>query len=72
MVTQLIRKFGEPLQPIPESDLIQVGFPGRPSGELTYIGSWQWDIHSEAHSPDFVVRAARAIVDAIEAREKDL
>lgn len=73
VVAQLIRALGGTLAtPLPECDLIQVGFPGQMSSEVTYIGSWQWDIHSEARSPEFVQRAVHAIVDAIEARKREL
>jgi hypothetical protein len=72
VVAEVLRRLGEPAPALPDSDLVQVGFPGASSGEITYIGCWQWDIHSEARTPEFVLRAAQAIIDAITTRERSL
>ena len=66
VVTAWVKAFAEPVPPLPDSDLVQIGVPGHSStSDLTYVGCWRWDIHSEARSPEFVRRAANAIVDAI-------
>ncbi|CAN5454335.1 hypothetical protein BH11ACT7_BH11ACT7_26160 [soil metagenome] len=71
VLVQLLERFDESMSSLPDNGLIQIGFPGDPStSDLTYVGCWQWDIHSEARTPEFVRRAAHAIADAIELREK--
>ncbi len=72
VVVELLRRLGEPAPALPVSDLVQVGFPGAPTTEVTYVGCWQWDIHSEARTPEFVERAAQAIIDAISTKESGL
>lgn len=46
---------------------LQVGFPGQ-TGELTYVGSWQWNIHGEALGEEYVRRAVAATQAAIDRR----
>lgn len=72
VLAQMITRLGKPPPPLPDCDVVQIGFPGQPSGDVTYVGSWQWDIHSEARTPEFIRLAAQAIVDAIDARKRDL
>jgi hypothetical protein len=69
VITELVRRLTQPETPLPDCSLLQVGFPGRPSGDMTYVGCWQWDVHSEARNEEFIHRAAQAIVDAIELRK---
>lgn len=67
LIRRLVQSIPEPIH----DDRVQVGFPGQPSGELIYVGSWQWDIHGEARGAEFVARAAAATLAAIEAAERD-
>lgn len=69
VLIELIRRLSEPAPSLVRDDLVQVGFPGQPPGEVTYVGSWQWDIHGEARGPEFINRAAEATLAAIKAAE---
>jgi hypothetical protein len=69
VIVELLRGYPSPAPPLVESDLIEVGFPGREHAELTYVGSWQWDVHGEARETDFVRRAVAATLAAIDARK---
>lgn len=72
VVVELLRGLSSPPAPHVGTDFIQVGFPGHEQDEVTYVGSWQWDIHGEARGPEFVDRAAAATLAAIEAARKGL
>ncbi len=65
VVIQVVRRLALAPAPIPECSSIQIGFPGREQDGATYVGSWEWDVHCEARTPEFVTRAAVAIADAI-------
>jgi hypothetical protein len=71
VLIELIRRLSQPTPTLVQDELVQVGFPGQPPSELTYVGSWQWDIHGEARGTEFVNRAAAATLAAIEAAGKD-
>lgn len=72
VLIELIRSlFLVPVPALVQDPLVQVGFPGQPPGELTYVGSWQWDVHGEARGTEFINRAAAATLAAIEAAGKD-
>jgi hypothetical protein len=53
----------------PVAPELQMGFPGAPKSETTYVGSWQWNVHGEAMSHEFVKLAASATLAAIEAQK---
>lgn len=67
VIVEILRGYEEPPPPLIENDIVEVGFPGRPESEWTYVGSWQWDVHGEARGTDFVRRAAAATLSAIDA-----
>lgn len=71
VIVELLR--GLPLLPSPAvgADILEFGFPGHERDEVTYVGSWQWDIHGEARGTEFIDRAAAATLAAIEAAGKD-
>ncbi|KDE98572.1 hypothetical protein Y900_006365 [Mycolicibacterium aromaticivorans JS19b1 = JCM 16368] len=71
VLIELIRSLLVPVPALVQDPLVQVGFPGQPPGELTYVGSWQWDVHGEARGTEFINRAAAATLAAIEAAGKD-
>lgn len=71
VLIELICRLSQPAPSLVKDELVQVGFPGQPAGEMTYVGSWQWDIHGEARGTEFVDRAAAATLAAIEAAGKD-
>lgn len=67
---EIIRGLSTPPAPIPAPcEILQVGFPGIPASDLTYVGSWQWHIHGEARDDEYVRRAANATLNAIQAKE---
>lgn len=71
VIIELLR--GLPLAPPPpiDVDFVQIGFPGHEQDELTYVGSWEWNVHGEARGSEFINRAAAATLAAIEAAGKD-
>lgn len=71
VIVELLRGLSSPPSPPVDVDYIQIGFPGHEHDEVTYVGSWQWDIHGEARGTEFVNRAAAATLVAIEAAGKD-
>ncbi|GAY19015.1 hypothetical protein [Mycobacterium sp. shizuoka-1] len=71
VVVELVRDLPSRPSPPAEVDFIQIGFPGHGQDEVTYVGSWQWDIHGEARGSEFVDRAAAATLAAIEAAGRD-
>ena len=70
VIVELVRGLSFPPPPQPDVDYIQIGFPGYERDEVTYVGSWQWDIHGEARGQEFVNRAAAATLTALEAAGK--
>jgi hypothetical protein len=62
---ELIRAYSAQPDPIPQTDIVQVGFPGISNDSRTYVGSWQWNVHAEARGDEFVHRAASATLTAI-------
>jgi hypothetical protein len=71
VVIEFIRAYNAPLEPIPLTEIIQVGFPGIHDGSRTYVGSWQWNVHGEAQGAEVVSRAANATLSAIRAKEAE-
>jgi hypothetical protein len=69
VVIELIRAYSDPPEPIPRTEIIQVGFPGIRDDSRTYVGSWQWNVHGEAQGEEFVCRTANATLAAIRAKE---
>jgi hypothetical protein len=69
VIVELLRGFLSPPPPHADVDFIQIGFPGHEGDEVTYVGSWQWDIHGEARGQEFIDRAAAATLAAIKAAE---
>jgi hypothetical protein len=69
IIVMMLRGFEDPSPPLVESEIVEIGFPGRPESDLTYVGSWQWDVHGEARGSDFVRRASAATLDAINVRK---
>ncbi|EHB55678.1 hypothetical protein MycrhDRAFT_2872 [Mycolicibacterium rhodesiae JS60] len=69
VIVELLRGLSSPPPPRVDVDFIQIGFPGHERDEVTYVGSWQWDIHGEARGPEFINRAAAATLAAIKAAE---
>jgi hypothetical protein len=69
VVIELIRAYSAPPEPIPQTEIIQVGFPGIRDDSRTYVGSWQWNVHGEARGEEFVRRTANATLTAIRASE---
>jgi hypothetical protein len=69
VVIELLRMMPAPTPPLPTSDIVQVGFPGIENTTVTYVGSWQWNVHGETRDPEFVPRAANATLAAIRAKE---
>jgi hypothetical protein len=67
VIVELLRGLPRAPLPRPDSELIQIGFPGHETDEVTYVGSWEWNIHGEARGQEFVDRAAAATLVAIEA-----
>jgi hypothetical protein len=69
VVLEIIKGLSDPPAPIPNSsEILQIGFPGIHDDELTYVGSWQWYIHGEAHDDEYVRRAAHATLGAIQTK----
>ncbi|CAN5208174.1 hypothetical protein BH09ACT8_BH09ACT8_28920 [soil metagenome] len=66
VVVEVLRAYGHPPPPQVDSDVVVVGFPGRPESDLTYIGSWEWDVHGEARGAEFVRRATAATLTVID------
>jgi hypothetical protein len=71
VVTELIKAYGSPPEPIPSTEIVQVGFPGIRDDIRTYVGSWQWNVHGEAKGEEFVCRTANATLAAIRAKEAE-
>ncbi|MGY4710179.1 hypothetical protein ACXDF8_11590 [Mycolicibacterium sp. CBM1] len=71
VVIALLRGLLLPPAPRRDVEVVQIGFPGHERDEVTYVGSWQWDIHGEARGPEFVDRAVAATLAAIDAAGKD-
>ncbi|MGU3497683.1 hypothetical protein [Mycobacterium sp. C31M] len=71
VVVKLIESSSQPVPATPNTDVVQVGFPGLPDRGKTYVGSWQWGVHGEARDSEFIHRAAAATLAAIGAREAD-
>ncbi len=69
VVIEIIRAHRAPPEPIPRTEIIQVGFPGIRDDSRTYVGSWQWSVHGEASGEEFVCRTANAVLTAIRANE---
>ncbi|WP_236147691.1 hypothetical protein [Mycolicibacterium sp. CH28] len=67
VIVELLRGLRLPPPERPQVDFVQIGFPGHERDEVTYVGSWQWDVHGEARGAEFVARAAEATMSAIEA-----
>ncbi|MEZ0358065.1 hypothetical protein [Mycobacterium sp. SA01] len=71
VIVEILRGLWSPTSPPKDVDFIQVGFPGHEQDEVTYVGSWQWDIHGEARGPEFIDRAAAATLAAIDAAKRE-
>lgn len=69
VVLEIVKGYCAPPGPIPTDRFLQIGFPGIQDDELTYVGSWQWNVHGEARTDEYVRRAANATVNAIRAKE---
>ncbi len=63
----IVRGYVEPTPLLIKRDIIEIGFPGRPGADLTYVGSWQWDVHGKARGTEFLQRATAATLKAIKA-----
>jgi hypothetical protein len=63
---EIIKSRQLPTRPVQQNDVVQIGFPGIDDDSLTYVGSWQWNVHGEAHDEEFLWRAANATLTAIE------
>lgn len=70
VVIQLLRGMSASALVVPVAEELQIGFPGLPNAKNTYVGSWQWNVHGEAHDDEFVRRAADATLTAIEAKKE--
>ncbi|BBY17201.1 hypothetical protein [Mycolicibacterium litorale] len=68
VVIKLLEQTAQPVVAMPMAEELQVGFPGLPDRGVTYVGSWQWDVHGEARGDEFVLRAAVATLAAIESK----
>ena len=68
---ELIKAYSSPPEPIPTTEIVQVGFPGIHDDAHTYVGSWQWNVHGEAKGEEFVCRTANATLAAIRAKEAE-
>ena len=71
VIVELLRALPLPPSPLVDVDFVQIGFPGHERDEVTYVGSWEWNIHGEARGSEFVDRAAAATLAAIEAAGRD-
>lgn len=69
VVLMLVEQMLAPVEQLPTAPELQVGFPGLPDRGVTYVGSWQWNIHGEARDDEFVSRAARATLATIRSKE---
>lgn len=70
VVTHMLQRIDQPVQLVPEAPGLVVGFPGMEDRKLTYVGSWQWNVHGEARDDEFVGRAAVATMAAIRATNR--
>ena len=68
VVLMLLEQILAPVPQLPTDSELQVGFPGLPDRGVTYVGSWQWNIHGEAKDDEFVRRAARATLATIRSK----
>jgi hypothetical protein len=68
---QLIKAYNARPEAIQSTEIVQIGFPGIDADSRTYVGSWQWNIHAEASSDEFVDRTANATLAAIRAKEAE-
>lgn len=69
VILALLERLSSPVPSIPTDREIQVGFPGLPDPGVTYVGSWQWNIHGEVRDDEFVRRAAAATLATIRSKE---
>lgn len=69
VVVMLLDQILAPASELPTDHELQVGFPGLPNRGVTYVGSWQWNIHGEAKDDEFVRRAAWATLATIRSKE---
>lgn len=69
VILVLLAGISAPPPPIPKDRELQVGFPGLPDRGVTYVGSWQWDIHGEVRDDEFVRRAAAATLATIRSKK---
>ena len=69
VILALLEAITAPAPPISTDRELQVGFPGLPDRGVTYVGSWQWDIHGEVRDDEFVRRAAAATLATIRSKE---
>jgi len=69
VIIALLEGLSTPVPPMPTDPTLKVGFPGLPDRGVTYVGSWQWNIHGEVRDDEFVRRAAVATLAAIRAKE---
>lgn len=69
VVLTLLKQVEAPVPQLPADSELQVGFPGLPDRGVTYVGSWQWNIHGEARDDEFVRRAAHATLVTIRSNE---
>lgn len=69
VVLMLLEQILAPAPQLQTDDELQVGFPGLPDRGVTYVGSWQWNIHGEATDDEFVRRAAHATLATIRSNE---
>lgn len=67
VVTHMLQRIDQPVQPLPDSPELVIGFPGMADRRMTYVGSWQWNVHGEARDDEFIRRAAVATMAAIKA-----
>jgi hypothetical protein len=72
VIVQFLCGYSAPPPAPVQADFIQIGFPGRTDAEVTYVGSWQWDVHGEARGAATVLRAGAAIVKAIDGRKEGI
>jgi hypothetical protein len=67
VIAEMIHRWEDRIPQVPSKPDVQIGFPGRPESAHTYVGSWRWNVHGEATVDQFVLRAASATQEAIDA-----
>lgn len=69
VVLTLLEQILTPVPQLPADSELQVGFPGLLDRGVTYVGSWQWNVHGEARGDEFARRAAHATLVTIRSEE---